>query len=96
MLACHEKNVAEALRREVACFGGDLFDFESHALDGILARESAVGAGVDALVGEVERREESHRAAEMPARHCRRACGEGFQRGVAHGREQRLECAQGG
>jgi hypothetical protein len=78
----------------VAGFFFDLIDLEGDALDGVLTGKAAVGAGVDALVREVERGEESHRSAEMPTGGGGGAGGETLERGVVHGLQQCLESPQ--
>ena len=67
MLACHEKDIAKALTDYVCGFARDFLDFQRDPQDGILTGKAAIGAGVDALVGEVERREEAHRYAQSSA-----------------------------
>ena len=52
----------------MACFLKDLFGGEGGAEDGVVARESAVGAVVDALVGHVEGSKETDRFTEITAR----------------------------
>ena len=64
MFPCHEEQVAEALLAEVAGFTDDLIGGESDAEDGVISGEAAVLAVVDALVGEVEGREEADDFAE--------------------------------
>ncbi len=94
VLAGDEKDVAKPFLDEVAGFFFDLVDLEGDALDGVLAGESTVGAGVDALVREIERGEESHRPAEMASGGGGGAGGELLERGVVHGRQQSLESSQ--
>ena len=76
MFAGHEKKIAEALLVQVARLAQDLLGVEGGAEDGVVARESAVGAIVDALVGDVERGKEADRFAEIPARDLRGLAGE--------------------
>jgi hypothetical protein len=68
MLARDQQQVAETQRVQVPRLAHDLIDAERGAQDFRIAREPAVGAVVHALVGEVERREQAHRAAEVAAR----------------------------
>ena len=91
VLAGDEKDVAKTFLDEVPGFSFDLINLEGDALDGVLAGEAAVGAGVDALVREIERGEEPHRPAEMASSGGGGAGGELLERGVVHGRQQSLE-----
>jgi hypothetical protein len=50
MLARDEQDVAKTFRREVARFFHHGLDFEGDAQDGVVAREAAIRAIVDALV----------------------------------------------
>ena len=65
VFAGDEEDVAEALGDEVTGFGDDLVDGEGGAEDGVIAREAAVLAVVDALVGDVEGGKQAHGAAEV-------------------------------
>ena len=65
MLPGHEQNIAKALADEVCGFARDFFDFQRDAQNGIFAGEAAIGTGVDALVGEIERSEQAHGAPEV-------------------------------
>jgi len=94
VLAGDEKDVAKTFLDEVPGFSFDLVDFEGDALDGVLAGETAVGAGVDALVREIERGEESHRPAEMASGGGGGAGCETLERGVIHRLQQGLESPQ--
>ena len=58
MLARNEQNVAKALSRQRARLATHFIHRERHAQNGVVAREAAILAVVDALVGKVERREE--------------------------------------
>ena len=62
MLAGHEKDIAKALAGEVCGFARDFLDFQRDAQDGIFTGEAAIGARVDAFVGEIKRGEEAHGA----------------------------------
>jgi hypothetical protein len=68
MLARDEQHVAKTLRPKMPRLGLDLVDRERDAQDRIVAREAAILADIDALVGEIERREKPHRAAKILAR----------------------------
>ena len=68
MLAGHKQDIPESLGRQVPGLGLDLVEFERHPLDRVPARKPAVGAGIHTFIREVERREQAHRAAEMPPR----------------------------
>jgi len=65
MLARHEENVPESFGRQMSPFRHDLFDAQRDAQDRIIARKPAVTAVVDALVRQIERREQPHRSAEI-------------------------------
>ena len=91
VLAGDEKDVTKTFLDEVSGFSFDLVDLEGDALDGVLAGEAAVGAGVDALVREIERGKEPHRPAEMASGGGGGAGGETLERGVVHGLQQSLE-----
>ena len=67
VFAGDEEEVAEAFGVEVSGFGDDLINGEGGAEDGVVAREAAVLAVVDAFVGEVKGSEEAHGAAEVTA-----------------------------
>ena len=69
MLPGDEEDVAEALGRQVTCLCLHLIQFQCHALDCVFARETTVGAGVYALVGEVKWCKKSHRLAKVPSRY---------------------------
>ena len=76
VLARDEQHVAKTLRREMPRFRLHLVDGEGHAQDRVVAREAAIFADVDALVGKIERREEPHGASEKLAREFFRVAGE--------------------
>ena len=67
VFAGDEEDVAEAEGEEVFGFADDLRDAEGDAEDRVVAGEAAVGAVIDALVGEVEWCEEAHGAPEVLA-----------------------------
>src|SRR5262245_9517216 len=50
MLARNEQDLAKSLPRQMLRFGNDLIDIECDTQDGIIARETAILAIVDALV----------------------------------------------
>ena len=78
-----------------ARFLHDALDFERHAKDRILAGEAAVGARVDALVGKVERREETDRLSEIAPGEQRGFLRQGLDLKVGLWLEQRGEFPQG-
>lgn len=94
VLAGDEEEIAEAESVQVAGLGGDLGGGEGGAQDRVVARETAVAAIVDALVGEIERREEAHGAAEMTAGEGGAAPGEPFEAGGRLRGEECLEALQ--
>ena len=96
MLAGDEEDVAEAEVAEVIGLGAHLFGGERGAKDGVVARKPAVAAIVDALVGEVERREEPHGATELAAGQGDAALGERLELRGGGGGEHGLESAQEG
>ena len=102
VLPGHEQHVPEPRLDKGRALGGDLAGREGAAGDVIAGREPAVGADADALVGQVQRREQVHGPPEAPQRRgpgqCRHvlepvAGGVGQQRGevpeVAPGPPQR-------
>jgi len=96
VLAGDEEEISEAEFPQVKGFAGDLCGRERGAEDGIVARESAVTAVIDALVGKVKRCEEAHGAAEFPAREVRAASGEVLQAVRGEGFQEGREAAQEG
>jgi len=54
-------------------------DGQRHAQNRIITRKAAIAALIDALVGEIQRREQTHDPAESLARDLMRAKAEGFQ-----------------
>lgn len=96
VFAGDEQEVAEAEGVEVAGFLDGLVDAERGAQDRVVAREAAVGTIVDALVGEVEGREEPHGAPEVVAGEAGALAGERGEPGIGARREQALESAQEG
>ena len=64
MLARHEQDVAEALRLQRPRLAQHFVHRQRHAQDRVVAREAAVFAVVDALVGKVKRREQADDLAE--------------------------------
>jgi hypothetical protein len=69
------------------CFHRDLRGGEGGAEDGIVAGEPAVTAVVDALVGEIEGREEAHGAPELTPGEGPTALGKGLQAARGEGRQ---------
>jgi len=71
MLAGNKKNLAKPLARQMPGFGNNLIDIKCDAEDRVIPREAAVLTIVDAFIGEIERREQPHRAPKIL--HCERA-----------------------
>ena len=93
MLACDEEHVAKTFLGEMPRLFHHGVDLERDAEDRILAREAAVGAGVDALVGKIERREKADRFSKMPPRERGGFARERLQLRVVARLEQRGEAA---
>lgn len=94
VLARDEENVSEAERVQVLGLGDYLLHGERGAENGIVPREAAVGTVVDALVGNIEWREETHRLAEMPAGDALGFGGHGLELLIAGGGDQSLKLLQ--
>ena len=60
MLACHKKDLAKSLPREMLPFGHHFIDGKCNAKDRIIPRETAILAVVDAFVGKIKRGKEPH------------------------------------
>ncbi len=60
MLASHEQDVSKPKIIEMARLSDDLRDGERGSEDGVIPRESAVGAVVHAFIRNVEWREQTH------------------------------------
>ena len=95
MLAGHQQDVPESLRNKMAGLRLDLVNLERHPLNGILAGKSAVGAGIDALIRQVERSKQSHRAAEVASRQRRCPGRKLLHARLVHRLQQRFKCADG-
>ena len=96
MLAGDEQDIAKTFRREMPRLLHHGLDVERDAQDGVVAREAAVGAVVDALVGEIERREEADRLAEMPPRERGRLARQRLELRVGPRLQQRGEASERG
>src|SRR5687768_16053353 len=94
MFAGHEKNVAKALLFKHARFLEDVFARKRPAQNGVVAREAAVFAIVNALDGEIERREEPNRFAETLNGERMGSAAEFFEAIIGAGRNQRSEIRQ--
>src|SRR5437763_233112 len=96
MLAGDKKNLAKTFRGEVSRFCDHLIDLERDAEDWVIAREAAVAAGIDALVRQIKRCEETHRPPEVL--HCQtsRVLRHRLKLTVSLRREERLEARNGG
>src|SRR5580765_3667587 len=60
MLACHKKDLAKSLPREMLPFGHYFIDGKCDAKDRIIPRETAILTIVDAFVGKIERCKQPH------------------------------------
>lgn len=96
VFAGDEEEVAEPLGVQVASFLEDLLGGEGGAQDGVVARESAVGAVVNTLVGHVKRGEESDCFSEVSARDLCGLAGERLELSVVGGRDEVFETTQKG
>ncbi len=79
MLARHEQDIAEALPQERPRLAPHFLRGERDAQDWVVARKAAVLAGIDALVGEIERGKETNDFAKALLRHLPRAPAKRFQ-----------------
>ena len=95
MLARHQQEVAESLGLERAGFPQHLVHGQRHPKNRIVAREAAILAVVDALVGKIQRREQADDFAEALLGERVRAAAHGFQQFARGRRNQRGEIAQG-
>ena len=91
VLASDEQQIAETQRLKVPRFAHDLIDAQGGAQDFRIAGKAAVGTVVHALVGQVERREQAHRPAEMAARRLLAEPRKIFQRAAASFVKQALK-----
>ena len=94
MLARDQQHIAEALRHQMARLGLHLVEREGDPQDRIIAREPAILADVDALVGEIKRREQPHGAPEKLPRQSLRLRRDGLQLRPALRLKQRGEALQ--
>src|SRR6185437_6971884 len=65
VLASDQKNLTKSLTRQMLSFGDDLIEIQGDAKNRIIARKTAILAVVDAFIGEIQRREQPHRASEI-------------------------------
>src|SRR6266581_258887 len=65
MLTGDEKNLAKACLRQVPCLDDNLMHTQSDAENWVVPGEAAIPAVIDAFVGKVKRREETHRPSEI-------------------------------
>jgi hypothetical protein len=79
MLARDEQNVAETLLLQFPRLAQNFVNGKRHAQNRIVAREAAVGTIVDALVGNVKRREQADDFAETLLRQLLRTARECFK-----------------
>lgn len=96
VFASDEQQIAKAEFVQVAGFADDLVDAQGDAENRVIAGESAIGTVVDAFVGQIERCEESHRAAEVAASQLLALAGEGFELAIRGGRDEAFEAAEQG
>ena len=68
MLARHEQDLPKASRRQVPRFGDDLLELRVTRRIGLSREKSTIPAIVDALVGQIKRREQPHRSPKILAR----------------------------
>src|SRR5581483_7760675 len=64
-----EEKIAKALLFKRTSLGENFINGKSHAIDRIIARETAVRAVIDALIRQIERSEEANDFAKAPAGH---------------------------
>jgi len=93
MLPRNEENLTKARSRQVPCLGDGLLDIQSDAENWVVPGKSAVSAVVDAFVGKVNRREETHRPPEILHGEGARSLRHGFQLLVGLQSDQALEPA---
>ena len=65
MLAGDEQDLTKSLVGKMPRFGDDFINVECDAKDRIVARETAIPAIINALVGKIERREKTHRSSKI-------------------------------
>ena len=94
MLPRHQQNVAKALLFERPRLGHHLVDGQRDAQDRIVAREPAVFAIIDALVGKIQGREQADNLAKPLASHGLRPAAERLQGRRARRRNQPREVIQ--
>ncbi len=90
-----EENITEALSKKFTGFFEDFIDGESHTQNWVIAREAAVFAVVDALVGKVEWGKEANDLAEALLGELLRTLTKGGQKLRRRRREQASEISQG-
>ena len=95
MFARDEQQIAKALFPERAGLAEHFVHRERHAQDRVVAREAAVLAVVDALVGKIERREEPDRFPKIPPRGPCAFPRERLEARIVERIEQRGEAPQG-
>ena len=65
VLASDEKDLPESLACEMLSFRDDFIDIERDAKDRIVTRETAITTVVNAFVGKIQRREQTHRPSKI-------------------------------
>src|SRR5438132_2978440 len=91
MLASDEKNLTKTLASEITRFRHNLIDLQRDAKNRVITRETAISTIVDALVGQVKRREEPHCAAKILQRQRPRHLRHRFEFTVGLRADQMLE-----
>ena len=94
MFAGDEEDVAKALFEQRPGFAADFVNGQRDAEDGVVARETAVFAVVDAFVGQIEGREKPDDFAEALLGQLARAAAEGFEEFGGRGGNQMGEVAE--
>ena len=94
MLTRNEQDVAKTLRRQCARLASNFIHRESDAQNRVVAGEAAILAIVDALVGKVERREESDDFAEALLRDLLGTAAEWFEKFSCCGRDELGEISE--
>src|SRR5262249_38313568 len=91
MFARNQKDLAESLSRQMLRFSEDFIDTQGDPQDRIISRETAILTIVDALVGEIQRREQAHGAAKVLQCEGARGLRHGFKFLIGFWRDQMLK-----
>src|SRR4029078_4579559 len=65
VLTRDQKNLPKSLASKIPRFGDHFVDIKRDAKDGIVARETAIPAIIDAFVGKIQRSKQTHGAAKI-------------------------------